>query len=351
MKIGIDASRLKRKDRTGTENYLYFVLKDIFKIDDQNEYILYFDEIPSPILLAELGVDNKRIKYKTIKKLLSWTQISLAFAVFKDQPDILYCTWHTMPGIYPFWKTKIVSVIHDVTGRFIPTFWTLHFSQRIIAVSDSTKEDIVKTYRINPDKVKVIYEGYDNQDFYPRTHAEVETVKSKYGIHKDYVLFVGSIGPRKNLENMIEAFNSLNSNLTFVIGGSPLPGYEGLTKLPAQFIGRVEQGDLASLYTGAKLFAFVSKEEGFGIPILEAFACCVPVLTSNISSMSEVAHDSALLVNPNSIEDIANGMTRLLHENDLVLELVAKGMKRYKLFSWKKTAQETLAIFKEIHND
>jgi glycosyltransferase involved in cell wall biosynthesis len=348
MKIGVDASRLTRKDRTGTENYLYYLLQEISKIDKKNEYLLYFREEPTQELISAVTSDNKNFTYKVLPKRGSWTQISLAIEMWKNTPDILFCPWHTLPGIFPYWGAAIVATIHDLAGRFIPTFWTSLFAKRLIAVSSSTKVSLIQSYKLNKDKVHVIHEGYDIKDFFPRKRNEIDFVKRKYDIEDDYILFLGTIGPRKNIERMVAAFNSLDVSLEFVLGGSIMAGYEDLRKLSAKFIGRVEQDDLPALYSGARLFAFVSEEEGFGIPILEAMACGVPVLTSNVSSTIEVAGDAGLLVDPESVGEIAEGMDRVLRDKKLAKKLVEAGFKRYKKFSWKSAAEETLKVFEEV---
>lgn len=351
MKIGIDASRLTRKDRTGTENYLYYLVQELSRVDKTNKYILYFRETPSEDFISELTRRNEKFSYKVLPKLVSWTQVSLAYEMWKDTPDVLFCPWHTVPGINPFWKLSIVATIHDITGRFIPTIWTSVFSKKLIAVSNSTKEALIHKYKINDQKISVIYEGYDIEDFSPQKKSKVEDVKKKYNLERDYIFFLGTIGPRKNIERMVAAFNVLDNDLEFVLGGSTMPGYEDMSKLSAHFIGRVDQEDLSALYSGAKFFAFVSVEEGFGIPILEAMACGTPVLTSNISSMIEVAGDAALLVDPESVEDISKGMKRLTEDKGLSKKLVKEGFKQYKKFSWKKAAKETLKVFRKVNRE
>ena len=268
--------------------------------------------------------------------------------MWKDTPDILFCSWHTIPGINPFWKVSVVSTIHDITGRFIPTGWTSLFSKRLIAVSNSTKEALIRKFKISDKKINVIYEGYDIHDFSPQKKSKIEEAKKKYDITKDYVFFLGTIGPRKNIERMIAAFNVLDTDLEFVLGGTIMPGYENLSKLSAHFIGRVDQKDLGALYSGAEFFSFMSTEEGFGIPILEAMACGTPVLTSNISSMTEIAGDAALLADPESVEDISQCMKMLIDDKGLTKKLVEAGFKQYKKFSWKSAAKETLEVFKEV---
>jgi glycosyltransferase involved in cell wall biosynthesis len=349
MKIGVDASRLTEEGRTGTQNYLYYLLQELSKLDKTNKYILYFRNDPGQAFMDEVSLGNENFSYKVLPKFISWTQVSLAYEVWKNTPDILFCSWHTIPGINPFWKMSVVSTIHDITGKFIPTSWTSFFSKRLIAVSNSTKDAIIRKFKIKDKKIDVIYEGYDIHDFSPQEKSKIEDAKKKYDIRKDYVFFLGTIGPRKNIERMVAAFNALDTDLEFVLGGNIMPGYENLSKLSAHFVGRVDQKDLAAVYSGAEFFTFMSTEEGFGIPILEAMACGIPVLTSNISSMTEIAGDAALLADPESVEDISQGMQRLIDDKGLSKKLVEAGFKQYKKFSWKSAAKETLEVFKEVN--
>lgn len=346
MRIGIEASRLIENGRTGTENYLYNLVKEWSINDGGNEFVLYFKEEPSQNFWNDLTNGNKNFSFYTIKDLLSWTQISLMLTVSADKPDILFCPWHTMPGFHPR-KTKVVSVFHDATGRYIPSFWTARMSDQIVAVSMHTHNRIIAKYGLLPDNIKIIYEGY-NESLAQASWEEITQVKQKYSINKEYILFLGSVGPRKNLENMIKAYNSLNMDIEFVIAGKIMEGSEDLQNLPAKFIGPVPDKDLAALYSGAKLLAFVSKEEGFGLPILEAYSCGIPVLTSNNSATKEIAGRGAYFVSPEDVEGIKEGMRRLIVEPELRHTLIDLGHRRLNDFSWEQSAGELLNLFNKV---
>ncbi len=332
MKIAVDASRLKFNNRTGTHNYLYHLIKHLSKIDDNNEYVIYFKDNVSKNQINNLYNNKLNFSYKVLPKVMSWTQLSFAFEMFKCKPDIIFCTWHTMPVIYPFWKSKIVATIHDITGKYLPTLWTCKFSDKLIAVSNSTKKDASDKYGIRHEKIKVIYEGVDSS-FYKRGEDEIRRVRQKYDINRDYLLFVGTLGKRKNIKRMVEAFNKANLDIDFVLGGSAGPDGEGLTKLLAKFIGRVDQNDLPALYSGARAFIYASLLEGFGLPILESFLCGTPVITSNTSSMKEVAGDAAYFVDPKSVDSIKNGIINVTSGGS---QLVQKGYKRVQDLAGKR---------------
>jgi glycosyltransferase involved in cell wall biosynthesis len=346
MKIGIDASRLTIDKRTGTENYLYYLVIEWAKSNTIDDFILYFREKPGKKLWQELSLGNENFSYKVIPSKYSWTQVGLAMEIFKNTPDILFCPWHTMPGINPFWKMKTVATVHDLTGRFIPTFWTAHFADKVIAVSDYVKDKLISDYKVSAHKISVVYEGYDKK--IQKAHKkDITRVKKKYGIEGDYIFFLGTLGPRKNIERMVEAYLELNTEVEYVFGGKVMKGYEDVLELPFKYIGPPPNEDLPELYSGALFTTLVSKEEGFGIPILESMSCETPVLTSNISATGEVAGDAAVLADPFSAEDIKKGMQKLLHDEKLRKRLAKKGKEQVKKFSWKRSASKIMKIFME----
>ncbi len=346
MKIGIDASRLIETGRTGTENYLYNLVRAWAQNDQGNTFVLYFKNEPSAQFWNELTFGNKNFSFYTVNEFFSWTQVSLMLTIRADKPDVLFCPWHTMPGLHPK-KVKIVSVFHDATGRYIPSFWTARMSDQIVAVSTHTHNRIIARYGLLPEHIKIIYEGY-NKSLSPASWEEVNRVKQKYSINREYILFLGSIGPRKNIENMVSAYKSLNMDVEFVLAGKIMEGSEHLKNLPAKFVGPIPDADLSGLYSGAKLLAFVSKEEGFGLPILEAFSCGLPVLTSDNSATKEIAGRGAYFVNPENVDQIKEGMSRLIVEPELRQELMNLGYHRLNDFSWELSANELLKLFNKV---
>ncbi len=336
MVIGFDGSRAFNKDKTGTENYSYQLLKALRKIDRKNQYIVY--------------------TRKTIPWPRFWTQGGLALQTFKDKLDVLFIPAHTLPVIRKPGLKTIVTV-HDLGSEYLPQMhqlkqrlylgfmqkYQLKTANKIIAVSNATKEDLVKKVGIDPKKVEVIYEGYDKKLFKPDT---------KSNSVKQYYLFVGTVQPRKNLERIIKAVAKIGQKL--VVAGAKGWMSDEIYKLGAQNkvkflppqggrVGRVADQDLPALYRGAKALLFPSLFEGFGLPILEAQACGCPVVTSNISSMPEVAGKGAILVNPYSVDDIVNGI-RKINRN----KLIKAGFENIKRFSWEKCARETLQVLENL---
>ncbi|MDO8429086.1 MAG: glycosyltransferase family 1 protein [Candidatus Daviesbacteria bacterium] len=381
MVIGFDASRAFTTNRTGTENYSYQLLKHLSKIDQTNNYHIFMRP-QSPDNLQTDEIWPKNFKFITISNKRLWTQLGLAYQTFTDNLDVLFVPSHTLP-IFSKPGLKTVVTVHDLGAQFLPkthqlkqrlylnfmTHYQIKHASRVIAVSEATKQDLTRKTGISPDKVSVIYEGY-NQDLYKPTPRErSETILKKYGLDKDqYFLFVGTIQPRKNLENLIMAFKKYLEETTdktprkLILAGSKGWLSTDLYALPSlyhledkiQFLGYVADGDLPSLYSNASAFLYPSLFEGFGLPILEAQACGCPVLTSNLSSMREVAclpagkaGKSAILVDPNSVDDISKGILTLQSES-VRQKLIKLGYQNITRFSWEKCARETLKVLELV---
>ena len=400
MIVGFDASRAFVNKKTGTENYSYQLLKALAKIDRKNKYIVYLRPKSLDSAIAHF---NDNFSFKEISWSRLWTQGGLALETFKEKLDVLFVPSHTLPVIRkPGLKT--VVTVHDLGSEYLPSLHQvkqriyLSFMQKhqlktatkIIAVSKATKLDLVNKIGIEEKKIEVVYEGYDQKLFKPVTNDLLINSLRQYQLEpKKYFLFVGTVQPRKNLERLIKAFarfleirgekwelDTLKSrsldfkkskhqyqkypishfkNFSLIIAGSKgwlsdeiyeLPkklGIEGRVK----FLGYVPDKDLPALYSGAKAFLFPSLFEGFGLPIIEAQACGAPVLTSSISSMSEVAGDTAILVDPYDIDSIRNGIIKIM-DQEVAKELTKKGFENIKRFSWEKCAKETLKVFSSL---
>lgn len=385
MIIGFDGSRAFNPQRTGTENYSYQLLLNLAKIDSKNQYIVYLRPGTN-----RAKVWPKNFQFITIKMLRFWTQAGLATKTFTEKLDVLFIPAHTLPIIHkPSLKT--VVTVHDLGAEYLPkmhllkqrlylraiTKFQLKSATKLIAVSKATKEDLVKRVGINPARVEVIYEGFDDNLFKKQTKAD-RLVNSLI----PFFLFVGTVQPRKNLERVIKAFaiysslrdhevtkqssseikkiatgssNPRNDGVRLIIAGSKgwlsdeiyaLPKKLGIEE-KVKFLGRVADKDLPALYSGAIALTFPSLFEGFGLPIIEAQACGCPVLTSNISSMPEVAGKGAILVDPYSVDDIVVGLKKM-EDRALRMELIKKGLENIKRFSWEKCARETLKVLENI---
>lgn len=397
MTIGIDGSRAFIQGRTGTENYSFQLIRNLSLIDLENRYLIYITSSQLSVVSRQTWPENFEFRVIGLPRL--WTQVGLAFRTFIDSIDVLFIPSHTLPLIRrPGVKTVIT--VHDLGAEYLPAFhqlkqvlylklmthYQLKTASKIIAVSEATKKDLIKKVGISGKKIDVVYEGVDKSVFSSQSSAERLMYKNRilmhYGLKKNrYFLFVGTVQPRKNLERLIRAFSAFltvedKQSLMLRIrkwkigvdgGRSKIAGSalyklvivggkgwksEDIYRLPKElgiedrvsFLGRVSDEELAALYGGATALTYPSLFEGFGLPIIEAFACSCPVITSNISSMPEIAGKAALLVDPYNIEAIFKAM-RLLASNDLFRSsLIKKGILRSKHFDWKDTAEKTLKV-------
>jgi glycosyltransferase involved in cell wall biosynthesis len=248
---------------------------------------------------------------------------------------------------------------HRLLDRFyldLSTRYNARAATHLIADSAATKRDLIERYGIGPSKITVVYPGYDVAIFQPvKDEGIIEAVKARYDIIGDYILFVGTLQPRKNLTRLIEAFSNIRypiSNIQLVIAGKKGWLYEQIFRQVKElglegevvFTGYVPAGDLPALLSGARLFVFPSLYEGFGLPVLEAMSCGTPVVCSNASSLPEVAGDAAVLVDPLDVEDLAMAMERVLSDEELRAELIERGFEQARKFSWERCARETLDV-------
>jgi len=407
MNIGIDGSRAFTDKKTGTENYSYQLLKHLAQIDHTNTYYIFVrsqgqalqgvsQEFPisrggderGPVEWPQRlkgartsnGVSSRQdpaetwpsnFHFITIPFPRFWTQVGLAKETFfGPKLDVLFVPSHTLPLIRkPGLKTVIT--VHDLGAEYLPathqlkqrlylklmTNYQLKSATHLIAVSEATKNDLMNKVDIKPEKISVIYEGYNKKLYKPvKGQKLLQTLNRDNLKPQEYFLFIGTIQPRKNLKRLIEAYalfsqgQALRKPKLVLVGNKgwladeiyALPKKLGIEQ-HVKFLGYVPDEDLPALYSGAIAFLFPSLFEGFGLPILEAMACGCPVLTSNTSSMPEVAGDGAILVNPYSIEQISQNISLLLSQK-LRSELTRKGFRQVKSFSWEECARQTLNI-------
>jgi len=363
MKIGIDISQLAFPG-TGSAVYTENLVKNLLK-EKKNEYVLFFSSLRQP---APKDLPSKNFRFPPLLLEQLWNRFHvLPIEKLIGRVDV----FHTSDWLEPPSRCPKVTTIHDLIiykypERFHPRGghdivanlkrkleWVKKESALTISVSESTKRDIVELLKIPEKKIRVIHEAPSEIYNKQQTKKNIEKVKEKYKIKGDYVLMVGTREPRKNLERAIEAFQSLkNQDLSLVIAGKFGWGKELMTEdsrrktvdSHVKLLGFVPDEDLPALFSGAQVFVYPSLYEGFGLPVLEAMASGCPVVTSDVSSLPEVAGDAAVLVNPEETEDIARGIQEVLENRE---ELVRKGKARAQEFSWEKTAQETLKVYQE----
>jgi len=370
MNIAIQASDLDHARIDGTRVYILNLLKHFGEIDSQNDFLIYHKNHFNPELTPP-----KFPNYKIIQKYFPfyWTQTRFAFELWKNKPEIL---WMPMQAL-PFLRRKnlqTVVTIHDLAFKIFPehfpkkdlrrlnllTDYAIKNSNKIIAVSESTKNDILKFFpEIKPEKIKVIYHGFDAK-LYQKQYA-TEDIKKVIGNWKleigNYILYIGAIQPRKNLPILIKAFESLKkegfSDLKLVLAGEKAWMWQETQNLASEspwkedilMPGKLKFGDLSRLLAGAGIFVLPSLYEGFGIPILEALASQVPVICSKNSSLPEVGVEAVLYFE--NQKELEEKMKKILTDENLKKDLIAKGMEQVQKFSWEKCARETLEFIKK----
>lgn len=370
MRIGVDASGLEG-NKTGVGRYLYNLLVNLSKLDRENEYVLFFKSADYP---AELST-YKNFKCVVVKPFINsgliWRQFYLGAAARKEKIDIFHFPFYTMP--YGF-KVPSLVTIHDVSYEFNPawfTFWArLAFSyfsrlgaglsKKIVTVSEFSKKEIIKAYGVPAEKIKVILESVD--PLFKEALADPE-IKAKYKIEGDYILYAGTVTKRRNVDRLILAFSKLvkehGRSETLVLSGSIVQPACDIEKLAAKYgvagkivyTGYIPDSDLAKLYRSAVCFVYPSLYEGFGLPLLEAFASGCPVVASNKASLPEVAGEAALLIDPEKEEELAGALLKLLTDKELRAGYIEKGFQRLRQFSWENAAYETLLVYKEVNGE
>jgi glycosyltransferase involved in cell wall biosynthesis len=366
MHIGIDASRAAVAARTGTEWYSLQVIRRLVMLDQENSYTLY-SRAPLP---AEIPLAPPRMAARVMPFPRLWTHARLSWEMARRSPDVLWVPAHVLPLVHP---RRSVVTIHDLGYLYHPasyllrhrlylrlsTAWSARAATHLITVSAVTKADLVREHGVRPDKVTVVYSGVDTR-FQPQVDQVVLTeVRQRYGIPGPYVLYVGTLQPRKNLVRLVEAFSQVaqeDETLRLVLAGRKGWLYDDIFATVARlgltdrvvFTGYVPDDDVPALMAGARLFVLPSLYEGFGVPVVEAMACGVPVVCANIASLPEVAGDAALLVDPTDVDALAAAIRRALTDDDLRRELIARGLRQAARFSWDRCAAETLAVLTNL---
>lgn len=376
MIIGIDASRANKIYKTGTEWYSYHLIQELKKITDPTDQVILY----SPEALTG-GLEVLPTNWKS--KVLSWpperlwTQIRLSWEMLFNPPDLLFVSAHVIPSICP---KKVVTTCHDVGFLRLPNLYSrielayhrfalrraFRSAQKIIAVSEFTKKELIELAGADSRRIAVVHNGYDKNRYRPvEDKRAVEKILKKYNLEKPYILYIGRLELKKNTPGLVQAFGILQHSSRFmahdpqlklVLIGQPGFGFEKVTRAVIEnnlhneviMPGWIDEADLPYLLAGAKIFVFPSFYEGFGIPILEAMACGTPVVASGIPALREVAGEAAYFVDPGEPEEIASGVARVLADNSLREEFKIRGLAQVKKFSWEKCARETWQILRNL---
>ncbi len=339
------------------------------------EFVFIFDRKPHPDFIfsnnIKVEVISPQARHPILYKI--WYQYSLNRLLKRISPDVFVGT----DGMLPLkTRTKTLGVIHDLNFEHHPkhlppvlrNYYCKYFpkfakkANRIATVSEFSKNDLVETYKIDASKIDVVYNGA-NENFKPISENEKIQIQKKYCAGNSYFLFVGTLHPRKNLINLFKAFDqfkaNLNSDFKLLMVGKKMwwtkeieNTFNNLNhKKDIIFTGRVDDKELSKITASAYALTYVPIFEGFGIPLVEAMYCGVPVITSNVTSMPEVVENAGILVDPFSVVDIAQAMIKIASDEGLRIELIEKSKIQAQKFSWKKTGDLLWnSILKTIEN-
>lgn len=400
MRIGIDCRTILNPgygENAGVGHYTFYLVNYLLKIDKDNQYILFFDNLLSRSAVQEViekatNVQIRFFPFHRYKHYLPFifSHILMAAALDKEQLDVFHSPSYTLPLAY---KGKSVVTVHDLAIYKHPEWFakkklvgqnfstkmvvpqSLKKAKKIIAVSKHTKKDIQEIFKTQSEKIRVIYEGVTFRNL-PSKNETVCGFKTKicfddlmikYGLKENYILFLGTIEPRKNIDSLIKVFCQLVQkkkdfleNYQLILAGAKGWKYDKVFKTleecqkklknkdAVKYIGYVPGQDKFALMKYATCFVFPSLYEGFGLPVLEAMSLGVPTITSNVSALPEVSGSAAVLINPYRLESIYEALLKVLLDKKLRDELSKRSVSQAKKFSWEKCAKETLKVYESV---
>lgn len=379
MKLGLELQPCL-KNRSGIGIYTYELtkrLEDFENIKFQGNLFNFFNRNNIEEDIPELSL-NKNIcslfPYSIYRRVWRWIPIKYN-SLFKNDADVYHFFNFIVP---PRVKGKVITTVYDMTYKLYPETmdkrnlkrlnddmeYSVNRADKIITITESSKSDIVKFLNVDPCKIEIVPCGVEynkfNSTFWDN---EKSNVRDKYNLPERYILYMGTLEPRKNIESIIQAFslfkskNDLsNNNMKLVIAGKKGWLFESIFKLVEDlnikdeviFTDYVDEAHKPIIYQMASLFVFPSIYEGFGIPVLEAMASSLPVITSNVSSLPEVAGDAAVLVEPKDIDSIAGNMNKILNDGELRNDLIKKGHAQAQKFTWEASAAKLYKIYKSM---
>jgi len=377
MKIGIEGQRLFRAKKHGMDFVALELIRNIQKLDKENEYFVFVKPDEDRCLES---TDNVKIIELTGGPFPTWEQIALPNAVKSYGCDLIHCTSNTAPN---FGSTPLILTLHDIF--FLETFslFTKSYSlyqrfgntyrrltvpplirkaKKIITVSESEKSRIVNFFKIDENKVRVIYNGVSDKFHQTVSEEEKIRIKELYDLPERYILHLGNTDPKKNTERVVEAyiryFDTCKHKIPLVLADYPEIMVNLILTTHSRmdlkkYIYRLDyivNNDLPAIYTMAEIFLYPSLRESFGIPLLEAMSCGTAVISSNVFAMPEVAEDAAYLIDPANPEDLAAAIQELIAHPEIRQAYIEKGLIQSRKFSWQKMAMEYIEVYESIVN-
>jgi len=354
MQIGIDTKEAFRLHRTGVGNYVYNLVKNLMLVDKKNEYYLVTPSafIKNPFELPS----NYSFRYRLsllnkIKQLKTFHGTASKLKPVKAKTRII--TIHDLASHlhYDF----MPPAIKDLTKKKIS--YAVSTADTIVTASNTIKNHLEEYYPRTRGRIQVVYHGIDYNSRYITDQSEISFIRKKYKLPESYILFVGKLEARKNILTLLKALKYLRTNfnikISLLLVGEKGWGHNHISTLIKQLdlkqsvkeLGWIDENDLNTIYSAAEMFIFPSWYEGFGLPILEAMSCRLPVILSDIPTHREIANDSALYFKPGDKIELAENIYSILNDNSKKGNMITKGLERTKYFSWQKTAQEMIKIY------
>lgn len=364
MNITIDLRSLHTQEFSGVEHFSVQVIEQLLRVDKTNHYLLYYNGFKPKAFTQFHFVNGKYKQTRIPNRLLNLGFKFLRWPKFESLTNYNNVVLMPNPNMIRLRSTtKLVLVIHDLSPVLMPEMYTWKAqlwarvinipalckrADKILAVSEYTKQTLITEFGIEPDRIAVGLLGIDQERYQPELSiSKLRAVRNNYNLPGEFILSIGTLEPRKNLARLIKAFEGLEGEQSLVIAGKLGWRYSEAMELirssPKRkqiiYLGYIPEEDKPALIKLAQVFAWPSLYEGFGLPVLEAMAVGTPVLTSNVTSLPEVAGDSALLVNPYNFAEITEGLKLLLTDTATRESYIQKGLLRSKEFSWLNTAE------------
>jgi glycosyltransferase involved in cell wall biosynthesis len=367
MRIAIDARKLRD---FGIGTYLRNILIELSRLDRETEYVVLCR--PDDVEAGDVLGRNFRMVPEPATPYSVAEQYRIPMSLARERVDLVHEPHYVLP---PLTRCRSVVTIHDCIHLMFPQYlpsrlayvyakgsmWAAsRKADRILTVSEASKRDILRFFDVPADKVSVIYNAIDERFLAPGNPERMDLVRQRYQLDHPFVLYVGNIKPHKNIERLIDAFGRARAqgpeNLKLIIIGDEISKYPALRqsvhkhKLDkhVRFLGFQPMETLAAFYRLARAFVFPSLYEGFGLPPLEAMACGTPVVTSNVSSLPEIAGGAALLVDPYDADAIANGIVQAVTDDTLRADLICRGLDRARSFSWPQSVRKIHEIYMHV---
>ncbi|PIE35249.1 hypothetical protein CSA56_05015 [candidate division KSB3 bacterium] len=373
MKVGIEATHAVESQKTGVGYYAFHVIRAMLSLQGlPHSYSIYVRHNHSE-RFGRPADSASRISMKVLSSPYFWAQIRLPLELWTHPQDVYFFPSSVVPLTYQ--PANSVVTVHDVAFLFfqdhfspllrrwltIATERSVRKARKVIAVSEATRQDVLIYYGIEPEKVVTIHHGV-HERFTPCQPEIVEVIKKKYSLNRPYIICVGTLQRRKNIPRLLHAFYLLKQKYhlphILVLAGQKCPDlpendiFATLERLSLKhdviWTGYAGSEDLPPLLTGAELFVLPSLYEGFGMPVLEAMACGIPVACSNTSSLPEVLGEAGITFDPYSVEHISETIHHILTHHELRMELREKGLARSTHFSWQRCARQTLDILESV---